>query len=314
MTKIVTDQFQTHSGSAFSLPNADGTAGQSLTTDGKGNLSFSGGSESGAEAVVYDAIVPADNSKIIGSVISNSARNNVYSSGEWSSSANWTTYYHSWQDANSRTQGFNMFMGDGYPTGTSQAMHVNDGENAMTRVKEYAHGNRLGNNYKDYYYHDNITTNYSGVSWRCIPVRNTTNSPVTRTFYAQLSSVDTNYGGCCIFTYTPNTSVYSTTTAGTFYEAFTGGSNTVSTTRSGTVTIPANTTILIFINSIHHYETTYRFKDTNMMLYLASFFTGGVVCDLRMLETLATARIGTTHTAAEPYALYPACANSFGDR
>ena len=130
----------------------------------------------------------------------------------------------------------------------------------------------------------------------------------------QLSSVDTNYGGCCIFTYTPNTSVYSTTTAGEFYEAFTGGSNSVSTTRSGTVTIPANTTILIFITSIHHYETTYRFKDTNMMIYLNSFFTGGVVCDLRMLETLATARIGTTHTDAEPYALYPVCANSFGDR
>ena len=312
MTKIVTDQFQTHSGSTFSLPSADGTAGQILTTDGKGNLSFSSGSES--EAVVYDAIVPADNSKIIGSVISNSARQNVYSSGEWSSSANWTTYYHSWQDINSKIQGFNMFMGDGYPSGTTQTMHVNDGENAMTRVKEYAHGNRLGNTYKDYFYYDNVTGNYSGVSWRCIPVRNTTNLPITRTFSAQLSSYDASYGGCCIVTYTPNSSVYSTTTAGDFYEAFSGGSNTANASRTGTVTIPANTTILIFINSIHHYETTYRFKDTNMMINLDSFFTGGVVCDLRMLETLATARIGTTSTTAEPYALYPACADSFGDR
>jgi len=45
MTKIVTDQVQRSSGNAatFTLPTTDGSAGASLTTDGKGNLSFGGG-------------------------------------------------------------------------------------------------------------------------------------------------------------------------------------------------------------------------------------------------------------------------------
>ena len=40
MTKIVTDQLQRRDGVEFTLPLKDGTAGQSLLTDGKGNLTF----------------------------------------------------------------------------------------------------------------------------------------------------------------------------------------------------------------------------------------------------------------------------------
>jgi len=291
------------------IPTADGTAGQLVKTDGAGQLSFT--------APPVNTVVPNDHEDIIGSVISNSARQNVYSTGDWSSSGPWTTYYHSWQDANSKTQGFNMFMGDGYPDGTSQLMYVNDGSsNAMNRVKEYSHGTRMGNFYKDYYYYDNVTSNYSGVSWRCTPIRNTTNTSITRTFIQYVSGADTNYGGTGIVTYTPNTSVYSTTTAGTWQDLFTSGSNSVSMSRSVGVVVPANTTVLLFTNSIHKYETTYRFKDTNMLYNLHTSFGTGLVCDLRMLETLATANIGSesTQTTAHPEKLYPACAALYGDR
>ncbi|CAB5218391.1 hypothetical protein UFOVP218_10 [uncultured Caudovirales phage] len=48
MTKIVTDQIQRYGSNTavFTLPSTDGNSGDSLTTDGKGNLSFGGGASS----------------------------------------------------------------------------------------------------------------------------------------------------------------------------------------------------------------------------------------------------------------------------
>lgn len=306
MSKLVVDAIQKSGGVALTLPVSDGAAGALLQTNGSGALSF---------VTVVDRTVPDDTSDIIGSVVTNSARQNVYSTGEWSSSGPWTTYYHSWQDANSIVQGWNMFMGDGYPDGTSQNMFNNDGENAMTRVKEYARRQRLGNQQKDYFYYDNSTAAYSGVTWRCIPVRNTTSSSITRNFNAYLSSYDTSYGGCSIFYYTPNTSTYSTATAGTWTQVFSGGTNTPSATRGGNILIPANTTILLFTNSIHQYATTYRFKDSNMPYGLDTFFGSGLICDLRMLEALSTTRDTTaSYTSGLPFRIYPICAAIYGDR
>lgn len=307
MSKLVVDAIQKSGGAVLTIPSVDGTAGQFLSSDGAGTLSFA--------SPPINTVVPDDSDTLIGSVISNSARQNVYSTGEWSSSGPWTTYYHSWQDANSIVQGWNMFMGDGYPNGTSQQMYVNDGENAMTRVKEFAWRNRLGNNYKDYFYYDNDTGNYSGVTWRCIPVRNTTDAPITRTFVAMLSSVDSAYGGCSIYYYTPDTSVYSTASSGTWTSVFSGGSNTPSTSRTGSVTIPANTTILLMTNSTHQYNTTYRFKDSNMPYNLQNFFGTGIQCDMRMLEALSSVRdVSAAQTDGQPWRLYPLCAANYGDR
>lgn len=49
MSKIVVDQVQKTGGTALTLPAADGTAGQSIVTDGSGTLSFSGGDTGGTE-------------------------------------------------------------------------------------------------------------------------------------------------------------------------------------------------------------------------------------------------------------------------
>jgi hypothetical protein len=313
MSKIIVDSIQKNGGVPLTVPAADGTAGQVIKTDGSGQLGFVD-----LPPTPINTTIPDDSEFIIGSVISNSARNNVYSTGEWSSSGPWTTYYHSWQDANSITQGWNMFMGDGVPNGTSQPMFVNDGENAMTRVKEYANGDRLGNQQKDYFYYDNITSNYAGVTWRCTPIRNTTSAAVTRTLSVYLSSYDTSYGGACIFTYTPDATTYAGTTGGTWQSNWNGGTNTASTNRTGSITIPANTTVLVFTLSTHQYATTYRFKDSNMLSGLATFFGTELVCDLRMLETLATARVGhydgVTNTVTHPWYIYPLTATMYGDR
>jgi hypothetical protein len=307
MSKLVVDAIQKSGGAILNIPSVDGTAGQFISSDGAGTLSFT--------SPPQNTVVPDDSDTLIGSVVSNSARANVYSTGEWSSSGPWTTYYHSWQDANSITQGWNMFMGDGYPNGTSQYMYMNDGENAMTRIKEFAWRNRLGNNYKDYFYYDNETGNYAGVTWRCIPVRNTTGAPITRTFTAYLSSRNADYGGCSIFCYTPDTSVYSTASSGTWTSVFSGGSDTSSAARSGSVTIPANTTILLMTNSSHQYNTTYRFKDSNMPYGLDTFFGTGIQCDMRMLEALSSVRdASAAYTNGQPWRIYPLCAANYGDR
>ena len=256
---------------------------------------------------------------IIGTVTSNSARHNVYSTGEWSSSGPWTTYYNNWQDANSRIQGWNMFMGDGYPEGTSQRFWINDHDSAMNRQKEYAHQNRLGHSYRDFFYYDNASTNnaYSGITLRCLPIRNTTNAPVTVDITAYLSCGINAYGGASLSLFTPNAQTYAGATGGVWTNLTTYASNNMNWGANGSVLVPANTTVLLMATSSHYYHTTYRFKDTNYFYGLPTSFavSNGLVCDLVMLEALATARIdGDTYTTANPHKLYNACAQVYGDR
>lgn len=296
--------------SANKLPAADGTAGQFLTTNGSGQLVFGN----------KPAIVPDDSQFIIGSLVTNSGRSNIYSTGEWTSSSASGSYFHSWQNSESMSNGWNMFMGDGYPNGTSQIMYTNDEGQANNRKKEYANGDRLGFQQRDLHYYENVTSNYAGVTWRCTPIRNTTGTEITRTLNTYLSSIDSTYGGSSIGVYTPTTSdgTYANTTAGTWTTPFTGGSNTASNARNGSIVVPANTTVLVFTNSTHHYATTQRFKDSNMLINLDVFLAGDLVCDLRMLETLSIARVGhydgVTHSVTHPWYIYPLAATMFGDR
>lgn len=192
------------------------------------------------ELVIYEGVGQ------VGSIVSSSSRQSVYSSGEWSSSAAWTTYYNTWQDANSRTQGFNMLMGDGMPEGTTHNKFVNDGQSNEHRKLEFATGNRLGHYYKDRFEYDNATGNYSGITLRCMPVRNTTDKAITRTIGASRTGSGSNYGGHSTLVWTPNTAEYETTDGGNWSVV----NDTNSTGESNynnafTITIPANTTILI---------------------------------------------------------------------
>ena len=335
MSKLIVDQIAKNGGVPLTIPAADGVANAAIKSDGAGALGFTGfglPSTAGTEGQMLKkgagttsiwgaagAAAPTDTIDIIGSLVTTSARQNVYSTGEWSSSGAWTTYYHSWQDANSKTQGWNMFLGDGYPNGTSQHMYANDGEsNSMQRRLEYANGDRIGRNFADMRYEDNSTGNYGGVTWRCMPIRNTTASDVSRTFQTYLSTKDNEYGGGGIHYYTPNATTYSSTSGGAWTSAWNGGSDTPSQNRTGSVVIPAKTTVLVFILSTHCYQTTYRFKDSNMPYNLDTFFGTELVTDNRMLHCLAQARIGNkdgvTNTQVYPWHTYNLCATMYGDR
>ena len=335
MSKLIVDQIAKNGGVPLTVPAADGVANAVIKSDGAGVLGFTGfglpttagttgqlltkGAGTASTWASAGPAAVADTIDVIGSIVTTSARENVYSTGEWSSSGPWTTYYHNWQDANSITQGWNMFLGDGYPDGTSQHMYTNDGEsNSMQRRIEYANGDRIGRNLADHYYYDNSTGNYAGCTWRCMPIRNTTNSDVSRSFTAYLSSKDGGYGGSAIMYYTPDVATYAATASGTWTSAWQGGNDSASTNRSGTVVIPANTTVLVFTLSSHQYATTYRFKDSNMPYNLDAFFGAELVCDNRMLSTIAIGRMGNidgvTNTQVYPWTTYNLCATMYGDR
>ena len=272
----------------------------------------------GTVAASFDKMVPNDSEDIIGSVVSSSARQNIYSTGQWDTTSAWSTYYHSWQNANSITQGWNMFMGDGYPhSGGNNYMYVNDHGDLFSRKKEYAHGDRMGFIYRDLHYENNNSGQYAGITTRVTPIRNTTSSPITKTLNMYMSTVNAGYGGGFIKVYTPSGGAkYSQVTSGTWSNRWQGGTDTQATHRSGTITVPGNTTVLVAIGSCHRYGTTARYKDSNMLLDLDVLMTGGLVCDLRMLESLATMRSGQedTNETASPWRLYPLCATHYGDR
>ena len=335
MSKLIVDQIAKNGGVPLTVPAADGVANAAIKSDGAGVLGFTGfglpstagttgqalqrGAGTTSVWVTSGATVVADSINVIGSLSTTSARQNVYSTGEWSSSGPNSTYYHSWSNANSTMQGWNMFLGDGYPDGTSQPMYANDGEsNSMQRRIEYANGDRIGRQQADHGYNENATGNYAGVTWRCMPIRNTTGASISRVLSVYLSSIDSNYGGAGIHYYTPDASTYAATTAGTWTSAWNGGNNTASKNRDGTIVIPANTTIMLFTNSTHHYATTKHFKDSNMPYNLDTFFSSDLVTDNRMLHTIAQGRMGNaagvTNQANSPWTTYNLCATMYGDR
>jgi hypothetical protein len=312
MSKIIVDSIQTTGGTAFGLPAADGTAGSYLSTDGSGALSW-------AAAASPDKL-PPDSHKIVGTVLSGSSREQVYSTGEWSSSGPWTTYYNSWSDTNSRIQGINMFMGDGYAssTATTQSFYINDGMHNETRKLEFAHNNRVGHSRKDYFEYDNQSSQYAGIHIRALPVRNTTASAITRNADVYASAYNNDYGGAAYYSFVPDAEAYSAVTGGTWTDLNTSSQSNTDNNFGGTsVTFPANKTTILFLASATRYETTYRMKSTNQFYNLNTLFpnTDDLVCDLRMLYALAMARIpSASHTTDTFFNVYPTCAAMYGDR
>jgi hypothetical protein len=187
-----------------------------------------------------------------------------------------------------------------------------------SRRIDYAHQNRMGWNYRSNYYYDNATS-YGGVTWRIMPVRNTTSAAITRSLNFNYSSYDT-YNGAALGYYTPSgtSTLYSGVTGGTWTQPFTSTANTASTGTSASITIPANTTVLVMLVTAHEYATTAWFIDSNQFYNLNTFFptSQDLVCDNRMLQTLSMYRdtSTTTNAVSAPDQAYANCAVLFGDR
>ena len=309
MSKLIVDQIQKSGGAAFTLPTSDGTSGQYIKTDGAGLLAF--------QSVVIPPTgkPPTDTSNIYGSVMTASARGNVYSTGEWTSSGPNSTYQNATAAGTNATythQSWNMFLSDGYPNGTTEIMYANDYMGIESRKKFYANNQRLGVNQREVTYYEN-NNSYGGVSWHVMPVRNTTASPITKSLSFMYSAYDT-YNGAALGYYIPNAATYAATTGGTWTQPFTQTSQTITST-SSSIVIPAYRTVLVMLVTSHNYMTTARFKESSMFYNLGTFFSSGLVCDLQMLEALATLRSPSSiNTTSYPHEIYTGCAAVYGNR
>jgi hypothetical protein len=312
--KLIVDQIAVPGGIALSFPTADGANNQVIKTDGSGNLGFI---TLTTIAAPTDNIAPADGVTLFGSVVTSSARQNGVANESWTTSGPWTTYTNenaTGGSASYTTQAWNMFLGDGYPDGTSELTYSGDFIGHPQRQMQFANNNRTGWSKMQHYYKN--STSYSGVTWRVMPIRNTTASPITRTVYFNYSSYGSYSGSSCgYFTPSGTGTLYSQQTGGSWTQGFSTTGNVDNTASSISVVVPANTTILVMLVTAHRYYTTYQFPDTNEFYGLSSLFTSGLVCDMKMLYALQYCRSPSNNYAnAVPHQIYNACAESFGDR
>ena len=213
-----------------------------------------------------------------------------------------------------------MLLGDGYPEGTTQQKYSNDKDTNEARLIEYATQNRVGYSIRQRFEYDNHTSNYSGCTWRVLPVRNTTSASITRSISTRRSGGGGSYGGHNTAVYTPDAATYAgATSSGVWTRPGTGSSTSEGTgyTESVGIIVPANTTVLVVNTSGWSYETTYWFKDSNLFYNLDAFFPDSkdLVCDLRMVDALATIRVqGETNSSSSPHKVYNQCALKHGDR
>lgn len=326
--------------SPLALPSADGAANKPLTTDGSAQLQFGAfalptttGTDgqvltSTGTAAAWEALpesnpgLPADSNSdlIIGTIETQTARANAYSSGGWSSTDGSGNNYQG-NDAFGSTyinSTWNMFLGDGDPqltTGTS--MYSNNYMGSNVRQFLFAHDNRVGNWWK-YYYYDQNNSSYNGHTFRVLPIRNSSNASINVTVKAKASAYNAANGAALGY-YTPSGTgtLYSEQTGGSWTSSWsTNTNNTDNDSGAQTIPVPANTTVLVMLVSSHSYKTTYKFSDTNQFYDLSTTFSdSNISCDVRLLHALQTARCTTASDSVNyPYTIYTSAATLYGDR
>jgi hypothetical protein len=305
--------------SAFNIPATDGTIGQYMKTDGSQNLGWASMEYTGPQSLT--AIPMQEGKGIIGSIVTHTDRQNTYSSEEWTTGP-WTTFYnYAIESDNHAIQFWNMLLGDGHANRTdttlSNYMQGSDSEHQFARTLQFAAGRRLGYG-RDFFHYDNAT-GYAGHSWRVMPVRNTTASPITITISARASDyTESGHEGACIAVFEPNTITYSTVTSVTGTRVAYSTTSSQNLNLTGSYTIPAGKTVLVCLTSTDHYMTTYRFRDTNYFYNLETIFPTGVICDLRMLHNLHNSRfVDLAYTGSftpQISAIWKQCAVNYGDR
>lgn len=324
--------------SPLALPAADGTANKPVTTDGSGQLQFGAFpipstagtagqflTSNGTDALWANApsgIAVDISDDVVGTVVTGSARGNSYSTGAWTTSdgPNGSHEAHVAFGGTNAEETWNMFLGDGYPDGSSQIMYTNSHSGLPYRALEFANNKRVGHNWKNHYYYQNQTS-YGGFYIRFMPIRNTGNSAVNVPIYAYASSYSNSYSGCSWGYFTPTNSsgtLYSTVTGGTWTNvaSYSSNNNIYNIAGGQNVSVPAGTTVLVGLCSSTVYQTTYVFVDTNYFYGLDNTFSNSdIVCDMRMVAALQQGRsTGNTNSIGNPHEIYNACATLFGDR
>jgi hypothetical protein len=340
MSKLIVDQLQKTGGTPLTLPSDDGTNGSTLITDGSGNLSFGAPPESfptassdglvlkstnasGGVGWYTDGTIQKDTVATFGWLMGQSARENIYSTSQWSSGGGWTTYNASLQDGNSAIQTFNMILGDQSPNTTSAgSRYSNDDAQLDTRKVHYASGQRIGHYYKDIFYYDNASTgnDYAGVTGTLLPLRNYTSSAKTVILNYALSMGGGNgYGGGGVGVWTPNTGSYYDVTNVSWEVRDYAHTNDNNRAINTTVTIQPNQTVIVMAQSTHRYQTTYRYKDTHHLDIdaVAGDWSSatGVRVDNRILRALERMRRNqVSYSDAKVHEVYQMASHFYGNQ
>jgi hypothetical protein len=249
-------------------------------------------------SIIDRTIVAPEGVGVIGSIYTHWDRANAYSDGSWSTSGPWTTWYaYNAGTDNSLVQSVNMALGDGYNAGSETTnQFLGASESRMQRHLRFASGGRLGAG-RDVFHYSN-SSSYAGHSFQLLPIRNTSSSNITINLVTRVSDYySAGFEGTCLWVMFPNSSVpYQSVTTVTSTQL---GSTQTSgnTSHSGNYTIPPQTTILVGLVSTDRYYTTYRFWDQNIFASLSTTFANSsIICDMRMLSALYTARFNLAYT------------------
>ena len=258
----------------------------------------------------------------IGSLFTHSDMSNQYTNA-WTSSGPWTTFqgYAAYTD-NSLIQWINMALGDGYGNSGRTDVLIGDSQRDYSRTVEWTNGNRVGH-YRDSGWQGSNNSTWSGMGFRMMPLRNTTSLSVTVPVSAYATAgASAGYNTVCLFTLTPNSSKYSTTTVVNsllLYQQSAANANY--NTGAQNITIPANTTIIVCLSSGDLYGTTSRFVEGSFFYDLNNTCTAsnGVICDMRMLTSLQNSRFNLPYNVAAAgnsvlAPLWTMTATNYGDR
>ena len=260
-----------------------------------------------------------DSSNTFGAILSSVPRQDVQYG--FNTSGPWTTFYAygaAGSDTNSNIQAWHMALGDGMgSSGSSEPSYSGNDQGFTQRKLVFASGNRVGVS-KRMIRVDSNPTSYTGVGFILMPIRNPTGSTISCNINFLSSYYWTSgYEGASFGYFMPasTNAPYSTVSSGSWTSlSSTTGSSSVASSMSGSFNIPANTTVIVMGVSSYYYYTSYQFYETSMFYALSAIYNAGLICDMRMLATLAYGRFDNGYTSQGAHLAYPACAALFGDR
>jgi hypothetical protein len=172
----------------------------------------------------------------------------------------------------------------------------------------------------------NRSYHYSTIGTQILPIRNKSGSPITITVYYEFSAQYGDAGGSRIFYIEPNATTYSATTGVTYTSVATYGpyqdADSTNIGFNGTsVTVPAGKTILLVVVNTFRATSSYQHNGINKLFNLATTFSNAsIVCDLRMVDTLAYAPLVSMGynrnigTGQEIYKIWNYCGTLHGNR
>jgi len=253
----------------------------------------------------------------------NSRYNDAYYG--WSTNGPWTTFY-TYGAAGQGDAEQGSWLGLGFNPNSSYGANLSNSENRV-RQQILTNGNNIGpQGPYDMFYFSTAQYSYAPISIMMMPIRN--NHPTTAKTITIAGAYSTywssGYDGSSSWLYTPGQNGTYNITSGTWTrQSTTSGTSSSASTYTWTVTIPAQTTVVVMsMATLLYYSassSSIGYFEMNKLYNLATTFTDPFIqVDSRMINTMRFAdwqRYGLTATNAyQFFKVYNACADMYGNR